>query len=216
MRAPGLAILGAVALAGCTVVGIRTGTEEPAYAVIATVADDIEIRRYAPRLAAATTVASADMSTAFRRLAAYIFGENQPAREIAMTAPVEVESGGQDIAMTAPVAVDRAASDGTMRMRFFLPAEFTLETAPRPLDDRVTVHTLPAQDLAVLSFTDFWGQRDSADAEARLLRGLDGAPWRPTGPVVAYYYDPPWTIPFLRRNEVAVPVQRTDTAATAP
>lgn len=206
----GLAFLGAVALTGCTLVGIRAGTEEPGYAVVATVGDEVEIRRYEPRLAAQTTVPTDDSYAAFRILADYIFGKNEPAREIAMTAPVEMKAEGQEIAMTAPVAIDRGDTQDGLRMRFFLPDGLTLESAPRPLDERVELVPLPAQTLAVLRFTDFWGQRDTSDAERTLLASLETSPWRPVGPVVAYFYDPPWTIPFLRRNEVAVPVVASD------
>jgi len=207
MKSTACALLGAVALAGCSVVGIRAGTEEPVYALLATLDGDVEIRRYEPRLAAQTTVSSNNSSEAFRILAGYIFGKNKPADEIAMTAPVEVrpQSEGEKIAMTAPVSVQEGDGDG-MRMRFFLPSDLTLETAPRPLDDRINLVELPAQTIAVMAFTDFWGQRESGDAANRLLDVLRASPWTPTGPVVAYYYDPPWTIPFLRRNEVAVPV----------
>ena len=99
MRNPILAVLGSLALGACSVVGIRTGTEEPAYAVVDRLGPDVEVRRYAPRLAAETTVDDADdwqaRSAAFKALAGYIFGGNRPRAKIAMTAPVAVAATGR-------------------------------------------------------------------------------------------------------------------------
>jgi hypothetical protein len=39
-----------------------------------------------------------------------------------------------------------------------------------------------------------------------LLSKLQTTPYAPTGEVIDWFYDPPWTIPPLRRNEAAVPV----------
>ena len=104
------ALLSGVLLAACSVIGVRAGTEEPKYDVVArqgTGASEVEIRRYAPRLAAETTVAAASETAArsegFRRLAGYIFGGNRGQAKIAMTAPVA--QSPEKIAMTAPVGL---------------------------------------------------------------------------------------------------------------
>ena len=192
----------------CTVVGIRSGTEEPAYELVDTLGEDVEVRHYAPRLAAETTVAAGPdaRNDAFRRLAGYIFGGNQEARRIAMTAPVETTSAGREIAMTVPVELDAAADQ--VRMRFFLPADLTLATAPVPNDPQVHLLEIPAQTLAVHSFTG--GTSDAAVARAanRLATVLAASAWQPSGAAVAYFYDPPWTLPPLRRNEVVIQVDR--------
>ena len=67
---------------------------------------------------------------------------------------------------------------------------------------------MPEQSLAVLRFTGSTGQTAVAAREAELMRNLAGSPWQPLGEPVAMFYDPPWTLPFLRRNEVAIPVAR--------
>jgi len=84
---------------------------------------------------------------------------------------------------------------------------YFFDTAPRPLDPRVKLVELPPETVAVLSFS---GPRDRETIEWRqdlLLEKLVGTKWRPTGPASAYLYDPPWTLPFLRLNEVAIPVR---------
>lgn len=204
-------VMGAMLLAGCSLVGIRSGTEQPSYTVADRLGESVEIRRYAPRLAAQVTVPAENegdaRGQAFRILAGYIFGKNAPSDEIAMTAPVEVERGSREIAMTAPVETVETANQ-QMRMRFFLPAKYTRETTPKPLDERIELVTIPAQTMAVLRFT---GARDGAAVvkkEKALLDRLADSSWTAAGEPVAYFYDPPWTIPFLRRNEVAVPVER--------
>jgi len=226
-RRPLLALL-ALALAagllqGCTVFGVRSGTEEPPFQSVERLRGGIEIRAYAPRLyveAAGSQDASNPRNAAFRKLFRYIGGANDGGRKIAMTVPVETEPGagddaGVDIDMTAPVETAETAG-GAMTMRFFLPERFTMETAPRPVDPGVTLGRLPAQTMAVLSFSGT--TRDSAVAARKrdLARALEAAPgWRATGPIRAYFYDPPWTLPFLKRNEVVAPVERVESAGGA-
>lgn len=206
-----LAALGSLALAGCSVVGVRGGTEEPAFEVVAQ-ADGFEVRRYGAR-AAADTVVEADSEEAarnrgFRRLAAYIFGNNRADLSVEMTAPVE-QAAGETIAMTAPVAQAKRDAGG-WRIRFYLPAGYSAESAPRPVDDRVEIVDLPPETLAVRRFS---GSR-SGPAVARqtqaLVAALDDSRWRQVGAPVAWFYDPPWTLPAFRRNEVAVPVEGRD------
>ena len=189
------------------VVGLRFGTEEPRYTSEKVVG--LEIRSYGPRIAAETTVFGDEdkaLSDGFRRLAGYIFGGNHGNAKIAMTAPVARQSG-QKIAMTAPVSKTSGADGGSV-VRFFMPAGWTMDTLPEPNDDEVGLVTVPAETVAVLRFT---GDRGSAAVAARtteLLDALKDTAFEPTGTPVGWFYDPPWTLPFRRRNEVAVPVAR--------
>lgn len=188
-------------------VGLRFGTEEPNY-TREQVFGRLEIRHYGPRIAAETTVTAGKsaLSDGFRRIAGYIFGGNHAKTKIAMTAPVAKQSS-QKIAMTAPVA-QTSGPDGESVVRFFMPAEWTLETLPEPDNDAVRLVTVPAETVAVLRFT---GDRDPAAVVSRtaeLLDALAGTPFEAAGTPVAFFYDPPWTLPFRRRNEVAVPVLR--------
>jgi hypothetical protein len=120
----------------------------------------LQIRRYGPRIAAETTVdadnEAAARNAGFRRLAGYIFGGNHDSARIAMTAPVTQEPSdarsGQKIAMTAPVAQAVAADDAWV-IRFFMPADHSMETLPAPNDPAVKLVTVPAETVAVLRFT---------------------------------------------------------------
>jgi hypothetical protein len=197
--------------AGCSVFGIRSVWEQPPFENLDMLDGGVEVRRYGPRLVAETTVEATDEETArnaaFRILAAYIFGENRRREEVAMTAPVAVGDASEPIAMTAPVEAARAGA-GHWSMRFFLPAALTLESAPEPTDPRVRLRDAPPETLAVLRFSGR-GRPDAVAERLRELLGrLPGSRWRAAGEPIALFYDPPWTLWFLRRNEVAVHVER--------
>jgi hypothetical protein len=214
MRRRLLPLLLAPFLGACSVFGMRDGTEEPPFTVIARLGPapgEVEIRRYAPRLVAEMTVTGDEVSArsaAFRPLAAYIFGENPASDRIGMTAPVAQGSNAassERIGMTAPVAQSGGA--GEWRIGFFMPARYTLATLPRPRDPRITIVTLPEAELAVLRFSGLPGAEAVAAAQARLAAALEGGCWLPSGTGGAWFYDPPWTIPNLRRSEVWLPVR---------
>ncbi|BBF94886.1 SOUL family heme-binding protein [Blastochloris tepida] len=193
--------------------------EEPAYQVVGHVGEDIEIRRYAPRLAAEVEypkTGGRDGGDAFMLLFNYIAGANQGApgvNKIAMTVPVEMRTSGKEtdsektakaekIAMTAPVEMAESGSAG--RIRFFLPASLTAETAPRPTDPRVKLVTVPGETVAVRRFSGVgW---EMAERQWELVKRLRGTAWQPADEPFALYYDGPFTLPFLRRNEAAVAV----------
>ncbi len=196
-----------------SIFGINLGTEQPHYDVIARVGDNVEIRHYPARLAAETTVAGSSSnarSEAFRLVAGYIFGANNGQQKIAMTSPVEISSPGSKIAMTSPVEVGKA--DDGLLMRFFMPSEFSREQLPQPSDPRVRLVERPAATVAALRFSGSTGDAAVAARIAELSHVLAATEWRAAGAATALFYNPPWTLPFLRRNEVVVPL----TAPAAP
>jgi len=189
-----------------SIVGVRT-VEEPHY-IRRPLTGRVEIRQYGSRIAAETTVTGdrqRALNAGFRRLAGYIFGGNHRDTEIAMTAPVSQQAAKEQIAMTAPVSQTGSAADG-WTVRFFMPSKWSMETLPRPDDDDVRLVTVAPQTVAVLSFS---GDRGPAAVEARseqLRNVLRDNGIEPKGEATAWFYDPPWTLPFRRRNEVVVPI----------
>jgi SOUL heme-binding protein len=198
-------ILSNLLLGACTVFGIRSGTEEPPYKVLDHVGM-VEIRQYDARTAAETTIENdeeAARSDGFRKLAKYIFGGNTVRQSIPMTAPVAQE----ETAMTVPVA--RASSDENhWTIRFYLPAGMTEATAPRPQDPSVRIVAVPPASMAILRFSGSPTPEAVASEGAQLMLTLRGSSWVVEGKPVTWFYDPPWTLPPLRRNEVAVEVRR--------
>jgi hypothetical protein len=200
--------VGLVAQSALSLFGIRSGYEQPPYRVVER-RGAVEIRDYAPRLAAEVTLPEGPgaRDAAFRLLAGYIFGRNRGRRgaeTIAMTTPVE--TGPERIAMTAPV--ESGSGVGGVTMRFFLPRSLSRDSAPAPLDARVRIVEVPRETLAVLRFTGSAAQEAQRRQGEALLRLLEGSPWRATGAPVFMGYDPPFTPPPLRRNEMAVRVER--------
>lgn len=207
----GLALAAAAAVSSaCTVVGVRDGTEEPAYEVVGLI-NGAEVRRYGPRLAAEVTVGGDEVaarSAGFSPLARFIFGANEANAKVAMTAPVS-QARSEKIAMTIPV-VQGAAEGGEWTIRFFMPAEYTEATLPRPKDERVRIVTVPGETYAVMRFRGSTGPDAVAAQKQRLMAALATGPWAPMAEPEAWFYDPPWTIPNLRRNEVVVRVAPRD------
>lgn len=188
------------------VVGIRI-YEEPRYVVVERLSDSVEIRRYGPRLAAEVQTqqgGQAGRSEAFRLLFEYIAGANRSkdakSERIAMTTPVATQF--ERVSMTTPVATEDGPEG--LRMRFFLPAKLTRETAPEPLDPRVRLVEVAPQDMAVLRYSG--NGKDYPARAAELLSALSPSRWRPSGELQSMNYDAPFVPPFLRRNEAAMAV----------
>lgn len=207
-----LTIILPIYLAGCSVVGIQSDLEQPPYKVVASLSIDIEVRQYADRLAVEATVTADDAdgarNAAFRLLFDYISGANQGNAEIAMTVPVETTSAFQRIEMTTPVE-SQLGEAGAMTVRFFLPRRFTPESAPKPADDRLRLVLIPEQRLAVLTFSGSRDQQKVSERVEQLRATLKARDLNPGISARAFFYDPPWTLPWFRRNEVAIDV-RTD------
>jgi hypothetical protein len=195
----------------------RSTTPEVPYTTVAHVGD-AELRRY-PATVLVETVAPSE-NEAFGRLFRYIAGSNSEDDEIPMTAPVEVTGrgrslppntpvrvqSGREIPMTAPVEFESGTEEG-VRMAFYLPAGYDVKSTPRPTDEDVSLVAAPERTLAVLQFSGRPTDDRVASETDRLLTGLDAAAVAVAGEPFFLGYDAPWTLPFLRRNEVAVEVE---------
>jgi hypothetical protein len=89
-----------------------------------------------------------------------------------------------------------------------MPAKYTRETLPRPNNPAVQIVELPGETMAVLRFSNSRSTDAVAKQTASLLRAVETSRWAAAGAPVTWLYDPPWTLPFFRRNEVAVPVKQ--------
>ena len=190
-------------LAACLLLlnwGPAMAINEPGYTVVRT--DDVfEVRRYEPYVVAETVVNAAAEEAGnqgFRILAGYIFGQNQGARKIEMTAPVAQTP--TKIAMTAPVA-QSATSEG-YEVQFAMPREWTLETLPEPTDPRVKLRAIPARTVAVIRYSGTWSQSNFEENLKNLQDALAKAGVKWHGAPIWARYDPPWMPCFLRRNEI--------------
>jgi SOUL heme-binding protein len=169
---------------------------------------DFEIRDYATQVVAEVSVPGGRGDPAnqgFRPLAGYIFGGNAPRAKIAMTAPVTRQQGTQ-IAMTSPVT--RQAAGAAWKIRFIMPAGSTLATMPRPNDPNVRLLEEPGKRYAVIRFTGFGEEGAVTRKTAELNAFLARRQLTPIAKPVFAQYDPPWTLPFMRRNEIWLEVAR--------
>ena len=193
--------------------------EEPKYEVV-TADAQFEVRHYAPILIAETIV-EGDMDAAsskgFRLIADFIFGNNQQAdsdkkAKIAMTAPVTVEPQSSKIAMTAPVTVEPQAAESSMkttktwRINFVMPSQYTLATIPKPKNNAVTLREVPSKYFIVHKYSGF---NTISRVQAKTDEAVEWATKRSykiIGTPQLSRYDPPWTLPMFRRNEIMIEI----------
>ena len=199
--------------------GNAMAIEEPTFQVL--VSDgSFEIRQYAPMLIAETLV-EGDMDEAsskgFRLIADFIFGNNQVSdsqlkSKIAMTAPVTAEPQSSKISMTAPVTLEPTSAAMTMqtakqwRISFVMPSQYTMENIPKPKNSAVRLKEIPGKYFAVQTYSGF-------NTLARVQRKTDETvAWagkrslKMIGTPQISRYDPPWTLPIFRRNEIMVEI----------
>ncbi len=201
-----LSTLSSIFLTGCTVFGIRTA-EQPSYQLLHS-DSAFEIRQYPVLVVAETTIAG-DYQTGsregFQRLASYIFGNNRRQQQITMTAPVVQEPLTETLSMTAPVIQQN--SGGVWMMAFVLPKEITLANAPLPLDSEVVIKELPAKKIAVSRYSGRLSAERIAEKSAALQKWLAEHDYKVISTARSAAYDPPWTLPFLRRNEIHIDIE---------
>lgn len=188
--------------------GSAMAIEEPKYTVIAT-SGAFELRAYSPKIVAETLVSGSmdkASSAGFKLIANYIFGNNTSRtgenEKISMTAPVTMEPKSEKISMTAPVSMEQTS--GQWRVHFIMPSQYTFDTLPKPNNPAVTLREAPTSNYAVVRFSGLTGEAKTARKTADLMAWLDSKGIAPIGKPELARYNPPWTLPFLRRNEVMV------------
>ena len=158
----------------------------------------VEIRRY-PKIVVAKV---GDLKIdAFNLLYQFISGNNRQRTKVKMTTPVV----SQKIAMTSPVFSDFGS------MAFVMPAEYTIDTIPEPNDSRVSISEIPSRLVAVLRLSGSWSEGHFEKETKELLDGLSKEEIKTKGDVFTMLYNPPFTPGFLRRNEVGIEIEETDT-----
>lgn len=194
--------------------------EEPKHRVLET-AGKIELREYEPSLLAeveTTGERSAAINAGFRILAGYIFGGNQGGNKIAMTAPVtqvpepaqnQKQGQGEKIAMTAPVTQESVGATGDSRWRvaFMMPSKFTMETLPKPNDERIKFRVSEPVKRAAIVFDGFSTQSNLETHRAKLEAFVKERGLKTTGDYQMAFYNDPFTLPWNRRNEWWVAIE---------
>lgn len=181
------------------------GVEEPPF-MIETQASDYEIRYYSVQLRAEVVVVGnyrEALYGGFRALADYIFGNTTTSQNISMTAPVTAEAS-QKIAMTAPVLL--AGTENRHVIAFIMPRSYSLETLPKPNNPDITIKKIAERRMAAVRFGGYAteGRANRKIKELKTALKRDGIAM--TGEAQVAQYNPPWTPPWMRRNEILIPV----------
>jgi len=171
-----------------------------------------ELRAYAPKIIAEVVV-DGNMreasSKGFRLIADFIFGNNTvqsgKSEKISMTAPVSVEPRSDKISMTSPVGVQQASKG--WKVYFVMPSQYTLETLPKPKSPLVSIKQRSSQKFAVIRFSGLVDEEKMEKKVAELKQWTDNKKLKVLGNPELARYNPPWTLPFLRRNEVMLEVE---------
>jgi len=181
--------------------------EQPKYTVVET-HGDVEIRDYAPMIVAEVAISGERekaISEGFRTIADYIFGDNASALKVPMTAPVS-QQASEKIPMTAPVTQQ---GDGTSwEVRFVMPASYTLATLPKPKNPAVKLVEIGGKRLAAIRFSGVAGKNNLKRHRQELQEFVAQQGLQPLSSPAYAFYDPPWTLPFLRRNEVMIEIAK--------
>ena len=198
----GIALIGAVAAGP-----IMSDVETPNYEIVESQAN-IEIRQYKPMIIAEVQMDGERkdaIGDGFRFLADYIFGNNAIEQNIAMTAPVQQQKSTK-IAMTAPV--QQQSTGDAWQVSFVMPAEYSMQTLPKPANDRVTLTEIPAKQFVAIRFSGMNSEDNLKEHEQKLMEYVKTNNLSVTGSPKYAFYNPPWTLPFMRRNEVMIEIEQ--------
>jgi len=178
--------------------------EEPKYEIIQT-DGAFEIRKYTSMLVA-ETFTDGDMDEAsnkgFRLIADFIFGNNQA-----------VDSNtNSKIAMTAPVTVEYQNPESNMqsakkwRIHFVMPSQFTIANIPKPKSDAISLREVPSKFYLVHSYSGFNTIARVQSKTDEAMQWAQRKSLKVIGTPQLSRYDPPWTLPMFRRNEIMVEI----------
>lgn len=180
---------------------IMSHVEKPKYQVLVQ-AKNIEIRQYAPMLIAEVVVSGerdSAIKAGFRLLANYIFGDNIAKEKIAMTAPVEQQEG-EKIAMTAPV--QQQSTGDAWQVSFIMPTHYTMQTIPQPLNPKIHLKQIPKKQFIVIRFSGLSSKEHITENENVLIAYIKANKISVKPSPKYAFYNPPWTLPPMRRNEI--------------
>ncbi len=194
------------------IVGVLAGpvisnVEKPDYKVIQS-EQNIEIRQYEPMIIAEVDVEGKRedaIRDGFRLIADYIFGNNKVKLDIAMTSPVQQQES-QKIAMTAPV--QQQSTGRSWQISFVMPSKYSMESLPEPNNDRVRLKEILTKKFIVIEFSGTNSNENVTKHENQLMNYIEANQIKINGSPKYAFYNAPWTLPFMRRNEVMIEINQ--------
>ena len=198
-------IIALVLIVGVLAGPVMSNVEKPDYKVIQS-EQNIEIRQYEPMIIAEVEVDGKRedaIRDGFRLLADYIFGNNTVQQVISMTAPVQ-QKENQKIAMTAPV--QQQSMGKSWRMSFVMPSKYSMDSLPVPNNNRVRLKEILTKKFVVIEFSGTNSNENVTKHENQLMNYIEANQINIIGSPKYAFYNAPWTLPFLRRNEVMIEI----------
>ena len=200
-------IIALILIVGVLAGPVMSNVEKPDYKVIQS-EQNIEIRQYEPMIIAEVEVDGKRedaIRDGFRLLADYIFGNNTVQQVISMTAPVQ-QKENQKIAMTAPV--QQQSMGKSWRMSFVMPSKYRLDSLPVPNNNRVRLKEILTKKFVVIEFSGTNSNENVTKHENQLMNYIEANQINIIGSPKYAFYNAPWTLPFLRRNEVMIEIKQ--------
>lgn len=198
----------AVLLILSTMIGmIMSDVKQPKYTTIGT-SGNIELRQYAAIVVAEVEVVGERkeaINIGFRILADYIFGNNIAQQKIAMIAPVQQQKN-EKVSMTIPGQQEKSGS--VWRIRFIMPTAYSMAELPKPYNKHIILKEIPEKKLAVISFSGVSSDKNLQKYESQLQRYMKINNIQAIGTLIYAFYNPPWTLPFMRRNEIMQEIEK--------
>ena len=200
-------IIALVLIVGVLAGPVMSDVEKPDYKVIQS-EQNIEIRKYEPMIIAEVEVdgnREDAIRDGFRLLADYIFGNNTVEKSISMTTPVQ-QKKNQKIAMTAPV--QQQSMGKSWRMSFVMPSKYSMDSLPVPNNNRVRLKEILAKKFVVIEFSGSNSTENVKEHENQLINYIEDNQIKIIDSPKYAFYNAPWTLPFLRRNEVMIEINK--------
>ena len=200
-------IIALILIVGVLAGPVMSDVEKPDYKVIQS-EQNIEIRQYEPMIIAEVEVDGKRedaIGDGFRLLADYIFGNNTVQQVISMTAPVQ-QKEIQKIAMTAPV--QQQSTGKSWRMSFVMPSKYSMDSLPVPNNNRVRLKEILTKKFVVIEFSGTNSNENVIEHENQLMNYIEANQIKINGSPNYAFYNPPWSLPFLRRNEVMIEINQ--------
>ncbi len=198
-------------ITGCSVFGSSSVEVAPYRVMEASKEKNIELRYYSELVLVSAPMQpdiDARKNTPFSKLFDYISGNNTANAKQPITASEpssDAEPIGVKIPMTAPVFMETEGNSGSMS--FVMPASYSMESTPKPTDPDLKVYNLTDMTYAVIQFTGLLNSKNILEHREILENWIDTKGLEISGNYKTAGYNPPFTIPALRRNEVLIPVK---------
>jgi len=198
-------IIALILVVGVLAGPVMSNVEKPDYKVIQS-EQNIEIRQYEPMIIAEVEVDGKRedaIRDGFRLIADYIFGNNTVEQNISMTAPVQ-QKENQKIAMTSPVQQQLAGK--SWQISFVMPSKYNMDSLPVPNNNRVRLKEILTKKFVVIEFSGTNSNENVTEHENQLMNYIEANQIKIIGSPKYAFYNAPWTLPFLRRNEVMIEI----------